>query len=104
MRRNFLLQTLPDMKEIYENGVRCYKHTSSSAKRRASEIVQGCLKEEDITCKVRKQEYEENEEEGKMSETKEEENKIVISTKNTNIAIHYRYIWENNREHKLWLI
>ena len=40
------------------DGVRCYKHTSSSAKRRASEVVQGCLKEEDITCKVRKQEYE----------------------------------------------
>ena len=29
-------------------------------KRRASEIVKGCLKKEDITCKVRKQEYEEN--------------------------------------------
>ena len=41
------------------DGVRCYKHTSSSsAKRRASEIMQGCLKEEDIACKVRKQEYE----------------------------------------------
>ena len=72
------------------DGVRCYKHTSSSSKRWASEIVQGCLKEEDITCKVRKQEYEENEGEGEMSETKEEENKIVISTKNTNIVINYR--------------
>ena len=72
------------------DGVRCNKHTSTSAKRRASEIVQGCLKEEDITCKVRKQEYEENEGEGEMSETKEEENKIVISTKNTNIVINYR--------------
>ena len=72
------------------DGVRCYKQTSSSAKRRASEIVQGCLKEEDITCKVRKQEYEENEGEGEMSETKEEENKIVMSTKNTNIVTNYR--------------
>ena len=52
--------------------------------------MKGCLKEEDITCKVRKQEYEENEGEGEMSETKEEEKKIVISTKNTNIVIHYR--------------
>ena len=43
------------------DGVRCYKHTSSFAKRRASEIVQGCLKVEDLTCKVRKQKYEENE-------------------------------------------
>ena len=56
----------------------------------ASEIVQGCLKEEDITSKGRKQEYEENEGEGNMSETNEEENKIVISTKNTNIVINYR--------------
>ena len=46
------------------DGVQCCKHTSC-AKRRASEIVQGCLKEEDITCRVRKQEYEENEGEGK---------------------------------------
>ena len=52
--------------------------------------MQGCLKEEDITCKVTKQEYEENEGEKEMSETKEEENKIVISTKNTNIVINYR--------------
>ena len=29
-------------------GIRCYKHTSSSPKRRASEIVKGSLKEEDI--------------------------------------------------------
>ena len=72
------------------DGARCYKHTSSSAKRRASEIVQGCLKEEDLTCKIRKKRYEENEGEGEMSETKEEENKIVISAKNTNIVIHYR--------------
>jgi len=42
-------------------------------------MVKGCLKEEDITCKVRKQEYEENEGEGEMSETKEEDDKIVIS-------------------------
>ena len=34
------------------DGVRCYKHTFSSAKRRASEIVQGCLKEEDITLRL----------------------------------------------------
>ena len=66
------------------DGVRCYKHTSSSAKRRTSEIVQGCLKEEDKTCNVRNQEYEG---EGEISKTKEEENKIVISTKNTNIVI-----------------
>ena len=39
------------------DGVRYYKHTSFSAKRRASEIVKGCLMEKDITCKVRKQEY-----------------------------------------------
>ena len=52
--------------------------------------MQGCLKEEDLTCKVRKKGYEENEGEGEMSETKEEENKIVISAKNTNIVIHYR--------------
>ena len=51
--------------------------------------MQGCLEEEDITCKVRKHEYEENEGEGEISElTKEEENKIVNSTKNTNIVIH----------------
>ena len=88
------------------DGVRCYKHTSSSAKRRASEIVQGCLREEDTTCKVGKQEleYEENEGEGEISETKEEGNTIVNSTKNTNIVIHYRLIWENNTEHKLWFI
>ena len=72
------------------DGVRCYKRTSSSAKRRASEIVQGSLKEEAITCKVRKQEYEENEGEGEISETKEQENRIIISTKNTNIVINYR--------------
>ena len=29
-------------------GIQCYKHTSSSPKRRASEIVKGSLKEEDI--------------------------------------------------------
>ena len=52
--------------------------------------MQGCLKKEDITCKVRKQEYEESKEEGEMSETKEEENKIAISTKNTNMVINYR--------------
>ena len=52
--------------------------------------MQGYLKEEDITCKVRKQDYEENEGEGEMSKTKEEENKSVISTKNTNIVINYR--------------
>ena len=52
--------------------------------------MQGCLKEEDLTCKVRKKRYEENEGEGEMSETKEEENKIVISAKNTNIVILYR--------------
>ena len=59
------------------DGVRCYNQTSSSSyvKRRATEIVQGCLKKEDISWKVRKQEYEENEGEGEMSETKEEENK-----------------------------
>ena len=51
--------------------------------------MQGCLKEEEITCKVRKQEYEENEGEVEVSETKEEENKIVISTKNINIVINY---------------
>ena len=39
-----------------------------------------------------------------VSETKEQENKIIISTKNTNIVINYRKIWENNREHKLWFI
>ena len=72
------------------DGVRCYKRTSSCAKRRASEIVQGSLKEEDITCKVIKQENEENEGEGEISETKEEENKIIVSTKNTNIVINYR--------------
>ena len=66
--------------------------------------MQGCLKKEDITCKVRKQEYEENKEEGEMSETKEEGNKIAISMKNTNMVINYRYIWKNNREHKLWFI
>ena len=60
----------------------------SCAKRRASEIVQGSLKEEDITCKVIKQENEENEGEGEISETKEEENKIKVSTKNTNIVIN----------------
>lgn len=38
----------------------------------------------------RKQEYEENEGEGEISETKEQENKIIISTKNTNIVINYR--------------
>ena len=54
--------------------------------------MQGCLKKEDITCKVRKQEYEENKEEGEMSETKEEGNKIAISTKNANMVINYRYI------------
>ena len=37
-----------------------------------------------------KQEYEENEGEGEISETKEQENKIIISTKNTNIVINYR--------------
>ena len=52
--------------------------------------MRGCLKERDITCEVRKQEYEENEGEEGMSETKEEENKMVIFTKNTNIVIHYR--------------
>ena len=52
--------------------------------------MQGCLKEEDISCKVRKQEYEENREEGEMPETKEEENKIAISPKNTNMVINYR--------------
>ena len=66
--------------------------------------MQGSLKEKDITCKVRKQEYEEYEGEGEISETKEEENKIIISTKNTNIVINYKQIWENNREHKLWFI
>ena len=50
----------------------------------------GCLKEEDITCKVKKQEHEENEGEGEMSETREEENKIVITTKDTTIVVHYR--------------
>ena len=50
----------------------------------------GCLKKEDTTCKFRKQEYEENKEEGEMPETKEEENKIAISTKNTNMVINYR--------------
>ena len=76
----------------FADGVRCYKQTSSYVKRSATEIVQGCLKEEDISCKVRKQEYEENREEGEMSETKEEENKIeiAISTKNTNMVINYR--------------
>ena len=69
------------------DGVRCYKHTSSG-KRRASEIVLGCLKEEDVPCKVGKQEYEEKE--GELSEKKEEENKIVISTRNTNIVINCR--------------
>ena len=52
--------------------------------------MQGCLKKEDITYKVRKQEYEENKEKREMSETKEEENKIAISTKNTNMVINYR--------------
>ena len=88
----------------YADGVRCYKYTSSSAKRRSREIVQGCLKEEDITCNVKKQEYEKMKGKGEMSETKEEENKIVISTKNTNIVIHYRSLWENNREYKLWFL
>ena len=72
------------------DGVRCYKHTTTFAKRGASEIVEGCLKAEDLTCKVRKQKYEENEGKGEMSQTKEEENKVVISTKNTNIVIYYR--------------
>ena len=79
MRRNFLLQLLPDMEEVYDNG------STSDEDERAIFI-----KEEDITCKVRKQEYEENEGEGEISETKEEENKIVISTKNTDIVINYR--------------
>ena len=51
--------------------------------------MQGCLKERDITCEVRKQEYEENKGEEEMSETKEKENKIVIFTKNTNIALWF---------------
>ena len=72
------------------DGVRCNKLTTSSFKRKGSEIVQGRLKEEDTTCKVRKQEYVVNEGEGETSKTKEEENKIVISTKNTNIVINYR--------------
>ena len=52
--------------------------------------MQGCLKKEDITSKVRNQEYEESKGEGEMSETKEEKNKIAISTKNTNMVINYR--------------
>ena len=67
------------MEEVYDNG------STSDEDERAIFI-----KEEDITCKVRKQEYEENEGEGEISETKEEENKIVISTKNTDIVINYR--------------
>ena len=43
-----------------------------------------------ITCKVRKQEYEENEGEKEIYKTKEEEIKIVIPTKNTNVVINYR--------------
>ena len=69
MSHSIISQTVNSGKKIGHrsaDGVRCYKHTSSYVKRRASEIVQ-----EDITCKVRKQEYEENKE-GEMSETKEE--------------------------------
>ena len=71
------------------DGVRCYKRTSSSAKRKASEIVQGCSKE-DVNCKVGKEEQEENVEVCEISKMKEEEKKIVITTKNTNIVINYK--------------
>ena len=58
------------------DGVRCYKHTSSSAKRRASEIVQGCLKEQDITCMVRKQEWREMKVKGTCLERKRKKIKL----------------------------
>ena len=46
MRRYFLLQLLPDMEEVYDNG------STSDEDERAIFI-----KEEDITCKVRKHLY-----------------------------------------------
>ena len=58
------------------DGARCYKHTSSSAKRRASEIVQGCLKEEDLICKVRKKGYEEMKGNGKCLKRKRKKIKL----------------------------
>lgn len=74
------------------DGVRAYKRTSSSAKRKASEIVQGCPKKVQTFCEVvpeMEREQTNSPGEGNSNQNKETGRKVLINTNDTQIVIEY---------------